>query len=391
MVTLKRSVIMVLALTLALTGALAVSAQATTTAWLGVSITDTADGVMIAQVVAGSPADEAGLRHGDIITAAAATEIDSAATLVATIQALAPGDEIAVTFKRAGEADTVMVTLAERSADTDTAITPFRRDFAARPGVMIMSLFGTNLEMTDEGLLVQSIRSESPLAAAGLQEGDLITAINGESLTSSALDDATMPFMFDFMHAAEPLVLAVVRAGEEIEIEVELDFKDLSLMPGMMSPDSDLQIQVMPVAGPTQLGVQYLTINAEVVAEYELTVDQGALIVAVYDDTPAAEAGLLADDIILAVDGDTVDEERTLPDRLYAYEAGDVVTLSVLRAGEKIEIEVELGPNRQGMWGWRADRMGENRRDFFEDRPFNGRRPFRGQNNDAGSGDGASM
>jgi membrane-associated protease RseP (regulator of RpoE activity) len=63
----------------------------------------------------------------------------------------------------------------------------------------------------------------------------------------------------------------------------------------------------------------------------------------VFADTPAAAADLQEGDIILAVDGDVVDQERTLPDRLYAYEPGDTVTLTVLRDGEEMEVEVTLG------------------------------------------------
>jgi membrane-associated protease RseP (regulator of RpoE activity) len=142
------------------------------------------------------------------------------------------------------------------------------------------------------------------------------------------------------------VIFTVVRDGETMEIEVTLDMA--SMMPEVFRPDSDLQIQPVPATRPTQLGVQFQTIDAGVVEEKGLTVEQGALIVEVFEDTPAAGAGLLVDDIILAVDGDVVDEERTLADRLYAYEEGDVVTLTVLRGEEEIGIEVELGPRNVG-------------------------------------------
>jgi hypothetical protein len=49
------------------------------------------------------------------------------------------------------------------------------------------------------------------------------------------------------------------------------------------------------------------------------------------------------DDIVTAVDGDKVDAERTLRDRLLAYEPGDEVTLDVLRGSETMQIDVTLG------------------------------------------------
>ena len=42
--------------------------------------------------------------------------------------------------------------------------------------------------------------------------------------------------------------------------------------------------------------------------------------VTVYENTPAAEAGLLVDDIITAVDGDVVDVERTLAAKYFRHD-----------------------------------------------------------------------
>src|SRR5690606_32840166 len=83
-----------------------------------------------------------------------------------------------------------------------------------------------------------------------------------------------------------------------------------------------------------RLGVTIVNLNAETAAENEVDVTEGALIMDVEDESPAADAGLQTGDIITAVDGDLVDEERTLRDRLFAYEPDDTVTLTVLRDGE---------------------------------------------------------
>ncbi|HLU08251.1 MAG TPA: PDZ domain-containing protein, partial [Oceanobacillus sp.] len=63
----------------------------------------------------------------------------------------------------------------------------------------------------------------------------------------------------------------------------------------------------------------------------------------VLPNSPAENAGLQEHDIITAVNGDVVDAERTLRDRLFAYEPDDTITLDVLRDGETIQIEVTLG------------------------------------------------
>jgi S1-C subfamily serine protease len=66
------------------------------------------------------------------------------------------------------------------------------------------------------------------------------------------------------------------------------------------------------------------------------------LITEVVADSPAAASGLEVNDIVTAVDGDKVDVERTLRDRLLAYEPGDTVTLSVLRDGKTQDIQATL-------------------------------------------------
>ena len=61
--------------------------------WLGVSIADTPDGVSIVEIVSGSPADDAGLRVGDVITAVDSVDVETADALVDLIATYAPGDE----------------------------------------------------------------------------------------------------------------------------------------------------------------------------------------------------------------------------------------------------------------------------------------------------------
>ena len=69
-------------------------------------------------VVAGSPADKAGIEPGDIITAIDGRTITRADDLVVAIRAKAPGDTVTLTVKRDGKEQDIKVTLA---ANTDVA------------------------------------------------------------------------------------------------------------------------------------------------------------------------------------------------------------------------------------------------------------------------------
>jgi putative serine protease PepD len=87
-------------------------------AFLGVVLRDSSSqtGAAINQVRAGTPAARAGLRAGDVVTAAAGKRITSASELRATINAHRPGDTISVTYTRGGQSHTIKVKLAARPA-----------------------------------------------------------------------------------------------------------------------------------------------------------------------------------------------------------------------------------------------------------------------------------
>ncbi|CAN5681550.1 trypsin-like peptidase domain-containing protein [soil metagenome] len=105
-----------------------------------------------------------------------------------------------------------------------------------------------------------------------------------------------------------------------------------------------------PITRP-YIGVLYQEIDAQVAAEEDLPVSEGAWIVAFGDpgadavvaDSPADEAGLRDGDIITAVEGTLVDRTQPLDLQVLRYEPGEEVTLSVLRDGQTIELPMTIG------------------------------------------------
>jgi S1-C subfamily serine protease len=88
-------------------------------AYLGVS-TGTASegtaGAQVAEVVQGSPAAEAGLRQGDIITALGEDAVTSTEDLVAAIAAREPGETVTLEVERGGQKTSLKVTLGTQPA-----------------------------------------------------------------------------------------------------------------------------------------------------------------------------------------------------------------------------------------------------------------------------------
>lgn len=69
---------------------------------------------------------------------------------------------------------------------------------------------------------------------------------------------------------------------------------------------------------------------------------EGARIVRVVDDSPAAEAGIEEDDVITAVDGDGISSDEPLRDAIRKHAPGDEITLSVIKSGEDSETSVNV-------------------------------------------------
>ncbi|MFD8543473.1 S1C family serine protease [Streptomyces sp. NPDC059649] len=90
-----------------------------------VGMRETGDGATIAQtgnngsdaVTPNGPADKAGLQPGDTITKLDDTVIDSGPTLISEIWQHKPGDQVTLTYKRAGKEHTAKVTLGQRTGD----------------------------------------------------------------------------------------------------------------------------------------------------------------------------------------------------------------------------------------------------------------------------------
>lgn len=72
-------------------------------------------------------------------------------------------------------------------------------------------------------------------------------------------------------------------------------------------------------------------------------VANGHQVATVEPGTPAAEAGLVEGDIITAVNGEVIDAETSLLDVLFGHRPGDTITLTVLRDGETLSLDLVLG------------------------------------------------
>jgi putative serine protease PepD len=83
-------------------------------AYLGVRLEEAEDGVRLAEIVDGSPADDAGLQAGDVVTEVDGQAVETVAELRAAVSAKQPGDRVTVQIERGGDTRSIEVRLGER-------------------------------------------------------------------------------------------------------------------------------------------------------------------------------------------------------------------------------------------------------------------------------------
>jgi S1-C subfamily serine protease len=108
------------------------------------------------------------------------------------------------------------------------------------------------------------------------------------------------------------------------------------------------------------IGIRYVPIDLQVQSDNKLPVDHGAYVHSGQDANgqmtpgvvaggPADKAGVKDGDIILTIEGITLDTEHPLDDVLTQFAPGKTVTLSVLRAGQTISVQLTLGTRPENL------------------------------------------
>ncbi|WP_278923619.1 Do family serine endopeptidase [Pseudophaeobacter profundi] len=138
-------------------------------------------GVIVNSVEPGMPADDVGLAAGDVIVAVDGKTVEGSADLRQKIGLRRPGDEIEITYVRDGERRMVEVALADAGGPRKTKREPGGSDALA--GVHLSILDGSHPAWGEvEGVVASEIAPGSRAARAGLEVGDVITAVNRRSV-----------------------------------------------------------------------------------------------------------------------------------------------------------------------------------------------------------------
>ena len=144
------------------------------------------------------------------------------------------------------------------------------------------------------GAAVASVEKGSPAADAGLKRGDVIVAVDGQSV-----DDAAG---VDFRIGVRPLggaaALSVLRGGKSVILPVKLRAAPETTPRGAVRLSSRSPLQGAEVENLSPAVLDELSLDAEA-----LGTSEGVIVADVGAGTPAAEFGLQKGDVILSVNG----------------------------------------------------------------------------------------
>ena len=232
------------------------------------------------------------------------------------------------------------------------------------------------------GVLIADVADGSPAARGGMQRGDILIRLEGNTMDSSEeLSSAVRR-----RRPGERIALSVWRGGREVPLRVELGEREDDVVerrvvrvyedddapeapappkvpkapkaPKHMEfrwqegesgepmvitiPDADeIRRHVEIVTARPRLGVELQDLDEDLGEYFERPDGRGVLVTRVLKDTPAARAGMKAGDVIIELDGKSVDDAAELRRALADHDAG-VARVTVLRRGQRQTLNAEL-------------------------------------------------
>jgi membrane-associated protease RseP (regulator of RpoE activity) len=220
-------------------------------AWLGVYMKDidedmmeafdlqSKDGAFVNDVIDDSPADDAGLRSGDVIYELDGNKIQNSDELTSTLRKYEPGDEVELKALRNGKEKTFAVELGKQSKDRD-AFSHYEdaKNLYGLPGLGSKSIWISDdgggylgvstIELSEQlaeyfgvrhGVLVTEVEEDSPAEESGIKAGDVIVSVDSESVDSpSELREIVRDY-----EKGDEVKLTVIRKEQEQTFTATLD------------------------------------------------------------------------------------------------------------------------------------------------------------------------
>src|SRR5713226_2556859 len=151
-------------------------------------------GITVSSVVAGSPADRAGLKVGDTIFSVDGKQVKNGDELVSDIASRRPGDKITLGYFRNGKKEATAVTVADRAKlfasrlGDDQESSEESAPKQSKLGTTVRALTSEIADRLNvpsgKGVIVQDVKGGSFADDVGLTRGDVVLEINKQPVNS---------------------------------------------------------------------------------------------------------------------------------------------------------------------------------------------------------------
>jgi len=160
--------------------------------WLGVVIQEITpeiaetigvkEGILVSQIAAGSPAEKAGLKVGDIIVAIDGAKVREVRELQFRVMKTPPGTEVTLTILRGGKEQTIKAKVGEMPEKVSFGQP---REQVGELGLSLRDLSPEEVRRLGvKGVFVEGVAPGSLAQRSGLRRGDIILAVNNEPVES---------------------------------------------------------------------------------------------------------------------------------------------------------------------------------------------------------------
>jgi serine protease Do len=178
-------------------------------------------GAIVDQLTPGGPADQAGVRSGDVVTSVNGHPVTSSADLTRQVALAQPGQDIQIGVLRNGQAQQLTIRSGQRPAEASLAAGPRPSQGGGEGRAAGQAMLGMQLAPGPQGgLVVQGLAPDGDAAQKGVQPGDVILRAGAGEVASPA----DIARAVDAAKAAgrKSVPLLVARGGQRFYVAVDV-------------------------------------------------------------------------------------------------------------------------------------------------------------------------
>lgn len=226
------------------------------------------------------------------------------------------------------------------------------------------------------GVRIDEVEEGSPAEKAGFKTGDVVVEFDGERVRSAR----QFSRLVSETPAGRQVTAAVMRGGQRVTLNVAT--REASSGFGLLDGDrlralETLRERVRPTPAPpapprapraprapeppglerffysgNQLGVTTSSVS-EQLREY-FGVKNGVLVTSVTDDSAASRAGVKAGDVIVSLNGRSIDDASELREEMQRLDAGEEFTLEIVRDRKPMTLKGKAQERPSRRWTTRT-------------------------------------